>query len=104
MAACVFGHRQGDRLGVHCYQAAQNSGLNQAFLASLRKAASFRIRTILIYNVNEFTDRWVVSRQPTRKYKFDQLCQTLSIGHCPTKPNTLQTNGMMMERLHGRLS
>lgn len=77
----------------------------EAFLSALRKAAPFKIRTILTDNGTEFTDRLFGrhSRQPTGEHEFDQLCQALGIEHRLTKPRTPQTNGMV-ERFNGRLS
>lgn len=50
---------------------------SKAFLAVVRKAASFRIRTILTDNGKGFTDRLFGShsRAPTGEYEFNQLCQ-----------------------------
>jgi len=55
----------------------------KAFLATVRKAAPFKIRTILTDNGKEFTDRLFGgrSRQPTGEHEFDQLCQSLGIKH-----------------------
>lgn len=77
----------------------------KAFLAAIRKAAPFRIRTILTDNGKEFTHRLFGnrSRAPTGEHEFDQLCQALGIEHRLTKPKTPQTNGMV-ERFNGRLS
>ena len=77
----------------------------KAFLAAVRKAAAFRIHTILTDNGKEFTDRLFGSRtrQPTGEHEFDQLCQALGIEHRLTKPRTPKTNGMV-ERFNGRLS
>lgn len=77
----------------------------KAFLAAMRKAAPFHIRTILTDNGKEFTDRLFGGRdrQPTGEHEFDQLCQSLGIEHRLTKPRTPQTNGMV-ERFNGRLS
>ena len=77
----------------------------KAFLAAVRKAAPFKIRTILTDNGKEFTDRLFGSRsrQPTGEHEFDQLCKSLGIEHRLTKPKTPQTNGMV-ERFNGRLS
>ena len=77
----------------------------KAFLAAVRKAAPFRIRTILTDNGKEFTDRLFGgrSRPPTGEHEFDQLCQALGIEHRLTKPKAPQTNGMV-ERFNGRLS
>lgn len=77
----------------------------KAFLAVVRKAAPFKIRTILTDNGKEFTDRLFCSRsrQPIGEHEFDQLCQALGIEHRLTKPKTPQTNGMV-ERFNGRLS
>ncbi|WP_260674359.1 IS481 family transposase [Comamonas aquatica] len=77
----------------------------KAFLAAVRKAAPFQIRTILTDNGKEFTDRLFGSRsrQSTGEHEFDQLCQSLGIEHRLTKPKTPQTNGMI-ERFNGRLS
>ena len=77
----------------------------KAFLAAVRRAAPFKIRTILTDNGKEFTDRLFGSRsrQPTGEHEFDQLCQSLGIEHRLTKPKTPQTNGMV-ERFNGRLS
>ncbi|WP_368923135.1 DDE-type integrase/transposase/recombinase [Comamonas aquatica] len=77
----------------------------KAFLAVVRRAAFFKIRTILTDHGKEFTDRLFGSRslQPTGGHEFDRLCQTLEIEHRRTKPKTPQTNGMV-ERFNGRLS
>ena len=77
----------------------------KAFLAAVRKAAVFKIHTILTDNGKEFTDRLFGSRsrQPTGEHEFDQLCQALGIEHRLTRPKTPQTNGMV-ERFNGRLS
>ena len=77
----------------------------KAFLAAVRKAAAFKIHTILTDNGKEFTDRLFGSRtrQPSGEHEFDQLCQALGIEHRLTKPKTPQTNGMV-ERFNGRLS
>lgn len=77
----------------------------KAFLAAVRKAAAFRIHTILTDNGKEFTDRLFGSRtrQPTGEHEFDQLCQALGIEHRLTKPRTPKTNGMV-ERFNGRIS
>ena len=77
----------------------------KAFLAAVRKAAPFKIQSILTDNGKEFTDRLLGgrSRQPTGEHEFDQLCQALGIGHRLTKPRTPQTNSMV-ERFNGRLS
>lgn len=77
----------------------------KAFLAAVRKAAPFKIRTILTDNGKEFTDRLfgARSRQATGDHEFDQLCQALGIEHRLTQPKTPQTNGMV-ERFNGRLS
>ena len=77
----------------------------KAFLAAVRKAAAFRIHTILTDNGKEFTDRLFGSRtrQPTGEHEFDQLCQALGIEHRLTKPRTPKTNGMV-ERFNVRLS
>ena len=77
----------------------------KAFLAAVRRAAPFKIRTILTDNGKEFTDRLFGSRsrQSTGEHEFDQLCHALGIEHRLTKPKTPQTNGMV-ERFNGRLS
>ncbi len=77
----------------------------KTFLAAVRRAASFKTRTILTDNGKEFTDRLFGSRscQPTGGHEFDLLCQALGIEHRLTKPKTPQTNGMV-ERFNGRLS
>ena len=77
----------------------------KAFLAAVRKAAPFKIRTILTDNGKEFTDRLFGSRsrQFMGEHEFDQLCQSLGIEHRLTKPKTPQTNGMV-ERFNVRLS
>ena len=77
----------------------------KAFLAAVRKAAAFKIQTILTDNGKEFTDRLFGSRTrvPTGEHEFDQLCKALGIEHRLTKPKTPQTNGMV-ERFNGRLS
>ena len=77
----------------------------KAFLAAVRKAAAFRIHTILTDHGKEFTDRLFGSRtrQPTGEHEFDQLCQALGIEHRLTKPRTPKTNGMV-ERFNGRLN
>ena len=87
------------------HQAAQDGNIRQLFLATVRKAALFKIRTILTDNGKEFTDRLFGgrSRQPTGEHEFDQLCQSLGIEHRLTRPKTPQTNGMV-ERFNGRLS
>ncbi len=77
----------------------------KAFLAAVRKAAPFQVRTILTDNGTEFTNRLFGSRsrQPSGEHEFDRLCQSLGIEHRLTKPKTPQTNGMV-ERFNGRLS
>ena len=77
----------------------------KAFLAAVRKAAAFRIHTILTDNGKEFTDRLFGSRtrQPTGEHEFDQPCQAPGIEHRLTKPRTPKTNGMV-ERFNVRLS
>ena len=76
-----------------------------AFLTAVRKAAPFRIHSILTDNGKEFTDRLFgsQSRQPTAEHEVDQLCQSLGIEHRLTKPRTPKTNGMV-ERINGSLS
>jgi transposase InsO family protein len=76
----------------------------KAFLAAVRRAAPFKIHTILTDNGKEFTDRLFGSRsrQPTGEHEFDQLCQALGIELRLTKPKMPQTNGMV-ERFNGRL-
>ena len=51
----------------------------KAFLAAVRKAAAFKIHTILTDNGKEFTDRLFGSRtrQPSGEHEFDQLCKAL---------------------------
>jgi len=53
----------------------------KAFLAALRKAAHFKIRTILTDNGKEFTERLCGSHSfhPTGEHEFDKLCQELGI-------------------------
>ena len=77
----------------------------RAFLAGLRKAAPFKISTILTDNGKEFTDRLFGSRSKPEsgEHEFDRLCQALGIEHRLTKPRHPQTNGMV-ERFNGRLS
>ncbi len=74
----------------------------KAFLAAVRKAVSFKVRTILTDNGKKFTDRLLGSRQSTGEHEFDPLYQSLGIEHRLTKPKTPQTNGMV-ERFNGRL-
>ena len=73
--------------------------------ATVRKAAPFKVRTILTDSGKEFTDGLFGgrSRQPIAEHECDQLCQSLGIEHRLTKPKTPQTNGMV-ERFNGRLS
>lgn len=77
----------------------------RAFLAALKKAACFHIRTILTDNGKEFSDRLFGKheKQPSGDHEFDLLCKELGIEHRLTRPRTPRTNGMV-ERFNGRLS
>lgn len=76
----------------------------RSFLNALRKAAPFRIRTLLTDNGKEFTDRLFGKRakDASGEHEFDALCESLGIEHRLTRPRTPKTNGMV-ERFNGRL-
>jgi transposase InsO family protein len=74
------------------------------FLRDLERSCPIRIRTILIDNGKEFTDRLfgLRKRAATGAHEFDTLCAALDIEHRLTPPKSPQTNGMV-ERFNGRI-
>lgn len=86
------------------FAASKTAAAARSFLAAVRKACPFHIRTILTDNGKEFTDRPFGSRQrgESGHHEFDQLCVALGIEHRLIRPRRPQTNGMV-ERFNGRL-
>ncbi|WP_146348517.1 integrase core domain-containing protein [Phaeobacter marinintestinus] len=74
------------------------------FLRDLERTCPIRIRTILIVNSKEFTDRLFGFRKRAArgKHEFDKLCVDLDFEHRLTPPKSPQTNGMV-ERFNGRV-